>query len=44
MLPFDDDDEVVMRRKIIQEKFEDPEWLSAGIVIFFPPLLWSNYH
>ncbi|KAF7303808.1 Serine/threonine-protein kinase MARK2 [Mycena indigotica] len=27
-LPFDDDDESVMRDKIISGKFEDPEWLS----------------
>lgn len=29
-LPFDDDDEVVMREKIIVGLYEDPEWLSAG--------------
>ncbi|KAJ6466844.1 Pkinase-domain-containing protein [Mycena sanguinolenta] len=28
-LPFDDDDEDVMRQKIIVGEFEDPEWLSA---------------
>ncbi|KAF6752759.1 CAMK/CAMKL/MARK protein kinase [Ephemerocybe angulata] len=27
-LPFDDDDEDVMRQKIIKEDFEDPAWLS----------------
>ncbi|KIY72306.1 Pkinase-domain-containing protein [Cylindrobasidium torrendii FP15055 ss-10] len=27
-LPFDDDDESVMRDKIIRGEFEDPEWLS----------------
>ncbi|EIN04721.1 Pkinase-domain-containing protein [Punctularia strigosozonata HHB-11173 SS5] len=27
-LPFDDDDEAVMRAKIIKGDFEDPEWLS----------------
>ncbi|KAF5381585.1 hypothetical protein D9615_005410 [Tricholomella constricta] len=27
-LPFDDDDEDVMRQKIIQGEFEDPDWLS----------------
>ncbi|KAJ6474707.1 kinase-like domain-containing protein, partial [Mycena vitilis] len=27
-LPFDDDDEDLMRQKIIVGKFEDPEWLS----------------
>lgn len=29
MLPFDDDDESVMRDKIIQGDFEDPTWLST---------------
>jgi Protein kinase domain len=29
-LPFDDDDEGVMREKIIKGDFEDPEWLSFG--------------
>lgn len=29
-LPFDDDDEDVMRSKIIQGEFEDPVWLSLG--------------
>ncbi|KAK7436709.1 hypothetical protein VKT23_018963 [Stygiomarasmius scandens] len=28
MLPFDDDDEGVMRDKVIVGEFEDPEWLS----------------
>ncbi|KIO19784.1 hypothetical protein M407DRAFT_40399, partial [Tulasnella calospora MUT 4182] len=28
-LPFDDDDEDVMKRKIIQGDYEDPEWLST---------------
>ncbi|KAF9451606.1 Pkinase-domain-containing protein [Macrolepiota fuliginosa MF-IS2] len=27
-LPFDDDDEAIMRNKIIREDFEDPIWLS----------------
>ncbi|PSR82065.1 hypothetical protein PHLCEN_2v6135 [Hermanssonia centrifuga] len=27
-LPFDDDDESVMRSKVIKGEFEDPEWLS----------------
>ncbi|KAI0674278.1 Pkinase-domain-containing protein [Trametes maxima] len=27
-LPFDDDDESVMRQKVIKGEFEDPEWLS----------------
>ncbi|EIW75620.1 Pkinase-domain-containing protein [Coniophora puteana RWD-64-598 SS2] len=27
-LPFDDDDEAIMRDKVIEGKFEDPEWLS----------------
>ena len=29
-LPFDDDDEFVMRGKIIKGEYEDPEWLSDG--------------
>ena len=29
-LPFDDDDEAVMRRKIIEDEFEDQVWLSIG--------------
>lgn len=29
-LPFDDDDEAVMREKIIIGEFENPGWLSPG--------------
>jgi serine/threonine protein kinase len=29
-LPFDDDDESVMRGKVIKGEFDDPEWLSKG--------------
>jgi serine/threonine protein kinase len=29
-LPFDDDDESVMREKVIKGEFDDPEWLSLG--------------
>jgi serine/threonine protein kinase len=29
-LPFDDDDDVVMREKIVRGEYEDPEWLSDG--------------
>lgn len=29
-LPFDDDDEAVMRQKVIIGEFDDPEWLSDG--------------
>ncbi|KAJ3927584.1 MAG: Pkinase-domain-containing protein [Lentinula lateritia] len=29
MLPFDDDDEQIMRDKVVVGEFEDPEWLSA---------------
>ena len=29
-LPFDDDDESVMRKMVIKGDFEDPEWLSNG--------------
>ncbi|KAG2030743.1 hypothetical protein BDR03DRAFT_974145 [Suillus americanus] len=28
-LPFDDDDEAVMKEKVIQGQYEDPEWLST---------------
>jgi serine/threonine protein kinase len=31
-LPFDDDDEAIMREKIILGDFEMPDWLSEGIV------------
>lgn len=30
-LPFDDDDDVVMREKIIKGEYDDPEWLSDGM-------------
>lgn len=30
-LPFDDDDEAIMKEKVIKGKYEDPEWLSTGI-------------
>lgn len=33
-LPFDDDDDDVMRAKVIQGKFEDPVWLSLGMSSF----------
>ena len=32
-LPFDDDDEAVMRQKIIEDEFEDPVWLSMGKIM-----------
>ena len=35
-LPFDDDDEIVMRSKVIKGEFEDPEWLSDGAVVLAP--------
>ncbi|KAH7922538.1 Pkinase-domain-containing protein [Leucogyrophana mollusca] len=28
-LPFDDDDEAIMREKVIKGEYEDPEWLST---------------
>ncbi|KAG2127201.1 hypothetical protein DEU56DRAFT_982742 [Suillus clintonianus] len=31
-LPFDDDDEAVMKDKVIQGKSEDPEWLSTVLL------------
>lgn len=30
-LPFDDDDEGIMKDKVIRGQFEDPEWLSDGV-------------
>ena len=33
-LPFDDDDESVMREKIILGVFDTPDWLSEGNVSF----------
>ena len=33
-LPFDDDDEDVMRAKVIQGEFDDPVWLSLGMSPF----------
>ena len=30
-LPFDDDDDVVMREKIVKGEYDDPEWLSDGM-------------
>lgn len=29
-LPFDDDDDVLMREKIVKGEYDDPEWLSDG--------------
>jgi serine/threonine protein kinase len=34
-LPFDDDNESVMREMVIKAEFEDPEWLSDGSFTFF---------
>jgi serine/threonine protein kinase len=33
-LPFDDDDESVMRAMVIKGEFEDPEWLSDGSFVY----------
>ena len=30
-LPFDDDDESIMREKVIKGVYDDPEWLSDGM-------------
>ena len=30
-LPFDDDDESLMREKVIKGVYDDPEWLSDGM-------------
>ena len=35
-LPFDDDDEELMKKMIIKGEYEEPEWLSEGQ----PCLLW----
>ena len=32
-LPFDDDEEAVIKEKVIKGKYEDPEWLSTGIYL-----------
>ena len=37
-LPFDDDDEAVMKEKVIKGVFEDPEWLSDGSFSSYPSL------
>ena len=29
-LPFDDDDEIITKEKILAGTYEDPEWLSSG--------------
>ena len=33
-LPFDDDDESIMRAMVIKGEFEDPEWLSDGPFVY----------
>ena len=33
-LPFDDDDESIMKEKVIRGEFEDPEWLSDGEYVY----------
>ena len=33
-LPFDDDDEIIMKTKISTGIYEEPEWLSAGKLAF----------
>lgn len=39
-LPFDDDDEGIMKEKVIKGVFEDPEWLSDGTS--FSPLVYVH--
>lgn len=34
-LPFDDDNELIQKEKIIKGEYDDPEWLSNGKVSFF---------
>lgn len=36
-LPFDDDDEAIMKEKVIKGEFEDPEWLSRGSILLSLP-------
>lgn len=36
-LPFDDDNEAVMKEKVITGEFEDPEWLSRGSIFLLLP-------
>ena len=42
-LPFDDDDESVMREKVIRGVYDDPEWLSEGAYpgFEFHPVHWD---
>lgn len=35
-LPFDDDDETIMKEKVIKGEFEDPVWLSRGSILLLP--------
>jgi hypothetical protein len=32
-MPFDDDDEEGIKRKVLSGEYEDPEWLSPGTLI-----------
>jgi len=34
-LPFDDDDETIMKEKVMKGEYEDPKWLSKGQTFFF---------
>jgi serine/threonine protein kinase len=43
-LPFDDDDEAVMREKIIVGDYEDPEWLSDGLLCALGVIRCTYYH
>lgn len=40
-LPFDDDDDAIMRDMIIRGDFDDPEWLSTGIIELQPFLAFN---
>ncbi|KAF9269851.1 Pkinase-domain-containing protein [Marasmius fiardii PR-910] len=42
MLPFDDDDEAVMREKVIVGEFGDPEWLSDDVRDLIKRILVKN--
>lgn len=42
-LPFDDDDETIMKEKVIKGEFEDPEWLSRGSILLLFPRVHNFY-
>lgn len=40
-LPFDDDDERVMKDLILSGTYDEPEWLSERRLFFYLPLRWN---